>query len=116
MIREPFSIEEMKILLKKYKKSEIEVSQHYLNYLAEGKRDIGEEEIKNFLLSHDFYFVEKQINSWTRYKIIYKLSVRYDLVVVVKEEQKVLKVASAYKTNKKLKEQWKKTLKFRTIR
>lgn len=108
MIREVFSIKEMKIILKKYSKNSIEISSHYQKYINEEKRDIKREQIIEFLTEKEFYFVEKQINSWIRYKIVYELSSKYDLVIVVKEEAKALKVISAYKTNKKLKEKWKK--------
>ena len=76
-----------------------------------GKRDIDSNEIIRFLLEKEFYFVEKQINSWIRYKIIYEISSKYDLVIVVKQDEKILKVVSSYKTNRKLKELWKKKFK-----
>ena len=109
MKRESFLINQMKKILKKY--NNINISKHYLNYLEDGERNIGKEEIIKFLTSKEFYFVEKQINSWIRYKIVYELSHKYDLIIVVKEEQNLLKVVSAYKTNKKLKEKWKKSIK-----
>ena len=101
----------MKEILQKYKTGEIKISQHYLDYLKDEERNISEEEIIKFLTSKEFYFVEKQINDWIRYKIVYELSRKYDLIIVVKEDNKVLKVVSTYKTNKKLKEKWKKSLK-----
>ena len=112
MIRESVDIGEMKNLLKRYNKDSIDISSHYQKYIAEEKRDIKGEQIIEFLTDKVFYFVEKQINDWVRYKIVYELSGKYDLVIVVKEEAKVLKVISAYKTNKKLKEKWKKMSKF----
>jgi hypothetical protein len=108
MIRQKLPIEEIAKILKKYKKEDIEISQHYIKYLDEGRRDIGKEEIINFLTEKEVYFVEKQVNSWVRYKVVYELSHKYDLIIVVKEEPKVLKVISAYKTNRRLKEKWKK--------
>ena len=117
MIRESFPVEKMKEILGKYGKEDIKISTHYIEYLEKGKREINKEEIVEFLLQREFYFVEKQINSWTRYKIVYELSSKYDLVIVVKEEkQKILKVVSAYKTNRKLKEKWKKMSKSLMIR
>lgn len=107
MIRESFPLEEMKSILNKGK--EIQISSHYMNYISKGKRDISEADIKRFIINENFYFVEKQVNSWIRYKIVYEISNRYDLVLIIKEEdRKILKVVSAYKTNKKLKEKWKK--------
>ena len=108
MIREKFSIEEMKQILGRYDLDTLVVSNHYIEYLSCGRRDIGEVEIKEVLSKKEFYFVEKQINSWIRYKLVFELSSKYDLVIIVKEEQKILKVVSAYKTNKKIKEKWKK--------
>lgn len=109
MIREQFSIENMVSILKKYSTDSIEVSPHYIEYISKGKRDISVVEIKDYLLNKNFYFVEKQVNGWVRYKLVYEISNKYDLVIVVKEEiRKILKVVSAYKTNKKLKEKWKK--------
>ena len=112
MIREMFDINEMKEIIKKYKREDIKISRHYLEYVNQGKRDINKEEIVNCLLKKEFYFVEKQINFWVRYKVVYELSHKYDLIIIVKEEQKVLKVISAYKTNKKLKEKWKKSSRY----
>ena len=111
MKREAFSIDDMKEILNKYNKEDVKISPHYLEYFETGERDITEEKIIEYLTSREFYFVEKQINSWIRYKIVYELSHKYYLIIVVKEEGKVLKVVSAYKTNKKLKEKWKKDLK-----
>jgi hypothetical protein len=116
MIRELFSLDEMKIILNRYDASTIEISNHYLNYLSDGKRDISKMEIINLLLKKSFYFVEKQINFWTRYKIVYELSNKYDLIIVVKEEPKILKVVSSYKTNRKLKEKWKKISKYHMMK
>jgi len=111
MIRELFQLDLMKNILNKYKKDEIKISKHYLDYFNNSEREISPGEIIKYLLEKEFYFVEKQINSWIRYKLIYEISHKYDLVIIVKEEQKILKVVSAYKTNKKIKEKWKKSLK-----
>lgn len=111
MIREQFAIGDMRVLLNKYSVKDIVISYHYMNYISKGKRDISEQDIIDYILNKDFYFVEKQINGWVRYKIVYEISNKYDLVIIVKEEReirKILKVVSAYKTNKKLKEKWKK--------
>ena len=109
MIREPFSLEEINTILRKYTKDNVEISPHYQKYLNEGKREISVNEILNFLFEKRCYFVEKQINSWIRYKMVYELSNKYDLVIVVKEEKaKILKVVSAYKSDKRVKEKWKK--------
>ena len=86
MLREQFSLEQMKEILCKYDLNSIKISSHYLRYLSEGKRDIGEKYIKEALFDKEFYFVEKQINSWIRYKLVFELSSKYDLVIVVKEE------------------------------
>ncbi len=115
MLRVPCSFDELKKILARH--GNIIISEHYMKYLFEGKRDIKPEEIKEYLGNRDFYFVEKQLNSWTRYKVIYELSKRYDLIIVVKpEEPNILKVVSAYKSNKKLKEKWKKMLKSRMMK
>ncbi len=112
MIRKNFSLEEMKNILEKYNLNDVNISPHYIKYINQGKRDIPEDKIKNFIFNEKFYFVEKQINGWIRFKIVYEISNRYDLIIVVKEDinndGKILKVVSAYKTNKKLKEKWKK--------
>ncbi|MFA7708175.1 MAG: hypothetical protein WCX73_04450 [Candidatus Pacearchaeota archaeon] len=112
MIRENFSLGEMKNILDKYNMSDIHISPHYISYINEGKRDISEDEIKKFISNKKSYFVEKQINGWIRFKMVYEISNKYDLVIVVKEDinndRKILKVVSAYKTNKKLKEKWEK--------
>ena len=112
MIREPFPIEKMKEILKKYNKDNIKISPHYIKYLEIGKREISKEEVADFLLKKEFYFVEKQNNDWIRYKVVYEISNKYDMVIVVKqdieENTKILKVVSSYKTNKKLKQKWQK--------
>ena len=116
MNREPYPIEKAKKLIQKYSKGEIKVSKHYLEYLSRGKREINEEEIKHALLAKDFYFAEKQLKEGEeRYKLVYRLSNKYDLVIVVVEEQpQTLKVVTAYKTSKKVKEKWQKDSKLVT--
>ena len=98
MIRKNFSLEEMKNILEKYNLNDVNISPHYIKYINQGKRDIPEDKIKNFIFNEKFYFVEKQINGWIRFKIVYEISNRYDLIIVVKEDinndGKILKVVS----------------------
>lgn len=112
MEREPFSAERIKEILSKYSKEKIMISLHYEEHINKGKRDVKSEDIIEFIASKEPYFAEKQkVSEEIRYKIAYKLSSRYDLVAVVIEVPQGLKVITAYKSSKKVKESWQKKAK-----
>ncbi len=106
---ELFPAEKIKNLLNNYLKENIKISSHYEEHLNKGKRDLSQEQIREYLIEKEPHFVEKQIiEDEIRYKIVYKLSSKYDLVIVVTEVPQALKVITAYKTSKKVKETWNK--------
>lgn len=108
MKREKVEKEDVKKIIEKYSSEEMEISNHYLEKIGEGKRDLKPEFLKEKILTNDFYFAEKQIkDNEIRYKLIYELSNKYDLVVAVTEKiPKSLKVITSYKTSRKVKKKW----------
>lgn len=110
MKREKVEKTDIEKIIEKYSYEEIKISDHYLEKINEGKRDLKPELIKENILKKDCYFVEKQIkDEEVRYKIIFKLSNKYDLIIVITEEiPKSLKVITAYKTSKRIKQKWQK--------
>ena len=113
MERKPLSPDEFTKITKNYKKEEIKISKHYIDKINTEKRDISPEIIKEYLLSKKPNIVEIQLNEEEkRYKSIYKMSSKYDLITVVAEKQpKSLKVITSYKSSKRIKKLWQKKAK-----
>ena len=66
-------------------------------------------------LNDDLYYAEKQVvpskeGEETRYKLIYKISSRYSLIIIVVYEEKILKVINVIKTSKSAEKLWRKKI------
>ena len=86
MKRELIEYKKAKQIISKYCEDNIKISYYYLEKINKGKRDIKPGLIKEFLVKKDFYLYEKQTReNEIRYKLIYELSRKYDLVIVVTE-------------------------------
>jgi len=65
--------------------------------------------------SNEPYYAEKQVvplkeKEETRYKLIYKISSRYSLIIIVVYEEKILKVVNVIKTSKAAEKLWRKKI------
>lgn len=110
------AIKEVKAILKKYEETEIIFSDYCKRRMI--KRKIEESQVKGVLLKPDnlFYtekqqvYIRKKDLEELRYKLIFKISNRYNLIVIVTEEAKVLKVINAIETSRKVKKEWEKEI------
>jgi hypothetical protein len=95
-------LEELNRIISKYVREEIAISAYYIEKVNEGKRDIDPNLIKDKIITKEYYLVEKQLkNGEIRYKFVYRLSNKYDIVIVVTEKPpKTLKVITAYRTSR----------------
>ena len=70
--------------------------------------------IETLTSNNDLYYAEKQIvplkGEETRYKLIYKISSRYSLIIIVIYEEKILKVINVIKTSKSAEKLWRKKI------
>lgn len=97
---------------KNYSPSEI----IFTEYCKRKMFDRGIEEnlvVQTIKENNDLYFAQKQEITFqekteTRYKLIYKISSRYSLIIVVVYEAKVLKVINVIKTSKTAEKLWRK--------
>jgi predicted nucleic-acid-binding protein len=98
---------------KTYFKEQIELRPYCLSKMNE--RRIDEETVISTLLSDNLFYVEIQKRPFKdaiedRYKLIYKLSSRYSLIIVVAYHEKVLKVINVIKTSKDMEKKWRKKI------
>lgn len=107
--------DETKIILSKIQ-SYLKEDLHITDYCREKMKDrnIDESLLINTLFSRELYYVREQIRMYlgvkeNRYKLIFKISSRYSLIIIVKFDEKVLKVLNVIKTSKKA-EKWKKKM------
>ena len=75
-----------------------------------GERNIDENLLITTLFSDELYYAEKQRalfkgKSEIRWKLIFKISSRYSLIIIVLFGQKILKVLNVIKTSKEV-ERW----------
>jgi hypothetical protein len=112
MQRKLESVEEIKNIIAKYSEESIVIDEHCKKQIKREDRDISEILIIEVLVSGKIYFAEKQIiRGEVRYKLASELSRKYDLVIVVTESEKCLKVITSYKTSKKVRTKWQKQAK-----
>ena len=76
------------------------------------QRNIEESLMTSTLFSKSLDYVEKQLKESMgkiekRYKLVFEISSRYHLVIIVIFYPKVLKVINCYKTSKRLEKLWK---------
>ena len=100
----------IKHLLEKNKKySEKEIG--FTDYCNTKLEDRGIERslvIDTLTKGKELYYAEKQDLPEIRYKLIYKISSRYSLIIIVIYEEKVLKVINVIKTSKSAEKLWRK--------
>ena len=71
--------------------------------------------IETLTLNNNLYYAEEQIvplkeGKEIRHKLIYKISSRYSLIIIVVYEEKILKVINVIKTSKSAEKLWRKKI------
>ena len=69
--------------------------------------------IRNISFNVPYYAEQQKVNikeEEKRYKLIYKISSRYSLIVIVVYEEKILKVINVIKTSKSAEKLWRKKI------
>jgi len=98
---------------KAYSKEQIELTSYCLEKMAQ--RQIDKDIVISTLMSNTLFYVEIQKKPLKdtieeRYKLIYKLSARYSLIIIVAYYERVLKVINVIKTSKDMEKKWRKKI------
>ena len=99
---------------KAYSEDKIQLSPYCLRKMTE--RQISEETVISTLLSNQELFyvnIEKKTFGGVfedRYKLIYKISSRYSLIIIIAYYESVLKVINVIKTSKDIEKKWRKKI------
>ena len=107
-------IELLKETLKKinnYSQSQIEIRPYCRERMNE--RNIDESLLVSTLFSDALYYTEEQVKTFMgaperRHKLIFRISSKYSLIVVVVFHEKILKVINVIKTSKGVEKKWRK--------
>lgn len=108
--------EKIKEVLKKisiYSSNKIEIRPYCRGRMHE--RNISESLLISTLFSNSLFYVKKQMklfegNMEKRYKLIFKISSKYSLIIIIAFYPKVLKVINVIKTSKKVEKEWQKKI------
>ncbi len=97
--------------INRYSSSNIEITDYCREKMSQ--RNIEESLIISTLFSKNLHYAEEQLKKHKgtaekRYKLIFPISSKYNLIIIVAFYQKVLKVVNVIKTSKKLEKLWKK--------
>ena len=107
-------IKEISTKIQDYSFKQIDITQYCRGRMKE--RNVEEELLLSTLFSEDeMYYVEEQLVPHQgiiekRYKLIFKISSTYSLIIVVAFYPKVLKVVNVIKTSKGLEKKWRKKI------
>ena len=90
----------------------------FIDYCKTKMQDRGIEEslvIETLNNSSNLYYAEKQEvflkeKKETRHKLIYKISSKYSLIIIVVYEERILKVVNVIKTSKSAEKLWRKKI------
>ncbi len=112
--------EELTELINTISKTNKEFSKEQLNftnYCLEKMEDRGvnQDLVISLILEKEPYYIEKQKRELkdleeTRYKLIYKVSSKYSIIIVISYGERILNVINVIKTSKKAEKLWRKNL------
>ncbi|MBI2631514.1 hypothetical protein HYW75_00740 [Candidatus Pacearchaeota archaeon] len=96
---------------KSYSEEQIQLSAYCEKKMTQ--RGIDKDTIISSLLSDNLFYVEINKRPFgeiieDRYKLIYKLSSKYFLIIIVAYYEKVIKVINVIKTSKDMEKKWRK--------
>lgn len=97
-------------MIKSYSSNQIEIRQYCRIRMDE--RNIEETLLISTLNSKKLYYVEEQMKLFNqkpekRHKLIFKISSKYSLIIIVSFYPKTLKVINVIKTSKGVEKKWK---------
>lgn len=106
----------MRNVLKKieaYSLNQIEIRPYCFGRMNE--RNVEETLLISTLFSRNLYYVQKQNKTFNgepekRYKLIFKISSKYSLIIIVAFGAKILKVINVIKTSKGVEKKWQKEI------
>ena len=106
-------IKEINERTKRYSEEQVEFTPYCTRKM--GERQIDRETIISALFSNNLFFVEIQKKQYLgnleeRHKLIFKLSSRYSLIIIVLYCERVLKVINVIKTSKDMEKKWRKKI------
>ena len=96
-----------------YNKSQIEIRPYCRERMKE--RNIEEDLLISTLFSDSLYYIEEQLKKFMgepekRDKLIFKISSKYSLIIIVVFHEKILKVINVIKTSKGVEKKWRKEI------
>jgi len=100
--------------IRDYSSEQVELTSYCLNRIKE--RNVEEAIVISTLFSkNNLYYVEEQLKPYRRkiekrHKLIFKISSKYSLIIVIAFYPKVLKVVNVIKTSKGVEKQWRKKI------
>ena len=102
-----------------YNQSQIEIRPYCRRRMVE--RSIEESLLISTLFSKDLYYVKEQLKTFMgklekRHKLIFKISSKYSLIIIVVFHTKILKVVNIIKTSKGVEKKWQKNVKMKIAR
>lgn len=97
--------------IENYSSKQIEITDYCKNKMQQ--RNIDETLIVSTLFSRGLCYVEEQLKDYRgavekRHKLIFPISSKYYLIIIVAFYQKALKIVNIIKTSKRLNQLWKK--------
>ena len=100
---------------KRYGYNQVEIRPYCRRRMEE--RGVEEELLISTLFSEACFHAEEQERLYQgvkekRYELIFKISSKYCLIIIVKYEEKVLKVINVIKTTKDLEKKWRQKMSF----
>ena len=112
--------EELSDLIKtitKINKEYLKEQLNFTNYCLEKMEDRGvnQDLVISLILEKEPYHIEKQKRKLQeseeiRYKLIYKISSKYSIIVIISYGERILNVINVIKTSKKAEKLWRKNL------
>ena len=99
--------------IKNYSIKQIELTEYCLKRMKE--RNVKEILVISTLFSKNLYYIAEQLKPHKgkiekRYKLIFKISSKYSLIIIIAFYPKVLKVVNVIKTSKGAEKQWRKKI------
>ena len=90
---------------------------NFTNYCLEKMEDRGvnQDLAISLILEREPYYIEKQKRTLenseeVRYKLIYKVSSKYSIIIIISYGERILNVINVIKTSKKAEKLWRKNL------
>ena len=90
---------------------------NFTDYCLEkmGDRGINQDLVTDLIIEGEPYYVKKQKRNFqnkeeTRYKLVYRVSSKYSIILIISYNERILNVINVIKTSKKAEKLWRKNL------